>query len=142
MHTNTSRAMTAFSDFPAPADHPLHPAAEQIHAYLEAYARAFGVVERIRFDTAVEHVRSGWTVDGEPFDAVVVASGRFRKPRMPRVVERFAGELIHAYDYPGRRGVPGPAHPGVRQRDQRPRDRLRPGAVHAGRSPPSASRAT
>ena len=101
MHTNTSRAMTAFSDFPAPADHPLHPAAEQIHAYLEAYARAFGVVERIRFDTAVEHVRSGWTVDGEPFDAVVVASGRFRNPRLPRVVEGFAGELIHAYDYPG-----------------------------------------
>src|SRR6187200_3454896 len=59
MHTNTSRAMTAFSDFPAPAGHPLHPAAEQIHAYLGAYARAFGVVDRIRFDTAVEAVRSG-----------------------------------------------------------------------------------
>src|ERR1043166_6464853 len=27
--TNTSRAMTAFSDFPAPAEHRLHPAAEQ-----------------------------------------------------------------------------------------------------------------
>jgi dimethylaniline monooxygenase (N-oxide forming) len=101
MHTNTSRAMTAFSDFPAPAGHPLHPAAEQIHAYLGAYARAFGVVDRIRFDTAVEDVRSGWTVDGEPFDAVVVASGRFRKPRMPRAVDGFAGELLHAYDYPG-----------------------------------------
>src|SRR5947208_15809743 len=43
MHTNTSRAMTAFSDFPAPAEHPLHPAAEQIHAYLGAYADASGV---------------------------------------------------------------------------------------------------
>src|SRR3954469_20232960 len=43
MHTNTSRAMTAFSDFPAPAEHPLHPAAEQIRAYLEDYARASGV---------------------------------------------------------------------------------------------------
>ena len=39
MHTNTSRAMTAFSDFAAPADYPLHPAAEQIHAYLRAYAQ-------------------------------------------------------------------------------------------------------
>ena len=39
MHTNTSRAMTAFSDFPAPADHPLHPAAEQIQAYLAGYAQ-------------------------------------------------------------------------------------------------------
>src|SRR4051794_35275563 len=101
MHTNTSRAMTAFSDFPAPAEHPLHPAAEQIHAYLEAYASAFGVVERIHFDTRVEAVSPGWTVDGEPFDAVVVASGRFRKPWLPPGCEAFGGELLHAFDYPG-----------------------------------------
>ena len=49
MHTNTSRAMTAFSDFPAPRDHPLHPAATQVRAYLDAYAHHFGVVERNRF---------------------------------------------------------------------------------------------
>ena len=76
--------MTAFSDFPAPADHPLHPAAEQMHAYLRAYARARSASPtRIRFDTRVGEVGPGWTVDGEPFDAVVVASGRFRKPRLP-----------------------------------------------------------
>jgi dimethylaniline monooxygenase (N-oxide forming) len=101
MHTNTSRAMTAFSDFPAPAEHPLHPAAEQIQAYLEAYARSFGVVERIRFDTPVRAVRPGWSVDGERFDAVVVASGRFGKPRLPRGVEAFRGEVMHAFSYPG-----------------------------------------
>jgi cation diffusion facilitator CzcD-associated flavoprotein CzcO len=101
MHTNTSRAMTAFSDFPAPAEHPLHPAAEQIQAYLEAYARRFRVVERIRFDTPVEAVRPGWTVDGERFDAVVIASGRFRKPRLPHVVDAFGGEVMHAFSYPG-----------------------------------------
>ena len=101
MHTNTSRAMTAFSDFPAPAEHPLHPAAEQIKAYLQAYADAFGVVARVRFDTRVAEVRPGWTVDGEPFDAVVVASGRFRKPRLPPGVEAFRGEVIHAFSYPG-----------------------------------------
>ena len=101
MHTNTSRAMTAFSDFPAPVEYPLHPAAEQIHAYLEAYARAFGVVNRIRFETRVEEVRPSWTVDGEPFDAVVVASGRFRRPRVPPVVADFRGEVFHTFDYPG-----------------------------------------
>src|SRR3954452_13847205 len=53
MRTNTSRAMTAFSDFPAPAEHPLHPAAEQIKAYLEAYARAFGVAAGVRLDSRV-----------------------------------------------------------------------------------------
>jgi hypothetical protein len=101
MHTNTSRAMTAFSDFPAPADHPLHPAAEQIQAYLQDYAHAFGVIDRVRFDTRAEHVRPGWNVDGEPFDAVVVASGRFRKPRVPDVVGGFGGEVMHAFSYPG-----------------------------------------
>jgi hypothetical protein len=101
MHTNTSRAMTAFSDFPAPGDHPLHPAAEQIHRYLLAYADAFGVTGRIRFGAPVADVRPGWTVDGEPFDAVVVASGRFRKPRLPAIAGRFRGDVIHAFDYPG-----------------------------------------
>src|SRR4051794_38188992 len=101
MHTNTSRAMTAFSDLAAPADHPLHPAAEQIHAYLEAYARRFGVADRIRFDTRVHEVQPGWTVDGEPFDGVVVASGRFHRPRLPDVVARFNGTVLHAFDYPG-----------------------------------------
>jgi cation diffusion facilitator CzcD-associated flavoprotein CzcO len=101
MRTNTSRAMTAFSDFPEPAEHPLHPTAEQIHAYLGAYAHAFGVVDHIRFDTRVVDVRPGWTVDGERFDAVIVASGRFRRPRRPPVVAGFRGEVIHAYDYAG-----------------------------------------
>jgi len=101
MHANTSRAMTAFSDFPAPDDHPLHPAAAQIHAYLRAYATHFGVVERIRFATTVEQVSAGWRVDGEPFDAVVVASGRFRRPRLADEVAGFGGELVHAFDYPG-----------------------------------------
>jgi dimethylaniline monooxygenase (N-oxide forming) len=101
MHTNTSRAMTAFSDAPAPATHPLHPAAEQIHAYLREYADRFGVTERIRLRTPVMRVAPGWEVDGERFDGVVVASGRFRKPHLPAGLERFGGDLLHAFDYPG-----------------------------------------
>jgi hypothetical protein len=101
MRANTSRAMTAFSDFPAPADHPLHPAAVQVRAYLEAYAHAFGVADHVRLGTRVRDVRPGWTVDGEPFDAVVVASGRFRRPRLPPLVDAFRGQVLHAFDYPG-----------------------------------------
>ena len=101
MRTNTSRAMTAFSDFPAPASHPLHPAAEQIHDYLRAYAEHFGVVERIRFRTPVARLGPAWEVDGERFDAAVVASGRFRKPFLPPGLDRYAGELLHTFDYPG-----------------------------------------
>ncbi len=101
MRTNTSRAMTAFSDFPAPLDHPLHPAAEQVHAYLREYARTFGVTDRIRFRTPVRALTGDWKVDGEPFDRVVVASGRFRKPSLPGALRNFTGELMHAFDYPG-----------------------------------------
>ncbi len=101
MHTNTSRAMTAFSDFPPPAEHPLHPAAEQVSAYLHHFADRFGVTERIRFLTPVTQVRSGWEVDGESFDAVIIASGRFRRPTVPAELRAFTGELLHAFDYPG-----------------------------------------
>ena len=101
MHANTSRAMTAFSDFAVPADHPLHPAATQIHAYLRAYSAHFGVTERIRFRSPVRRISDGWDVDGEPFDAVAIASGRFRRPRVPDELAAFGGELLHAFDYPG-----------------------------------------
>ena len=101
MHTNTSRALTAFSDFPAPADSPLHPSAVQIHAYLRDYAEHFGVTDHIRLNTPVRRVAAGWTVDGEPFDGVVVASGRFGKPCSLASLEGFEGELLHAFDYPG-----------------------------------------
>jgi hypothetical protein len=101
MRTNTSRAMTAFSDFPVPPTHELHPFAEQIHDYLRAYAAAFDVTRRIRFGDPVTSLRPGWTVNGEAFDAVVVASGRFRAPLRPAGLDGFTGELLHAYDYPG-----------------------------------------
>ena len=101
MRTNTSRWMTAFSDFPVPPDHELYPFAEQIHAYLRAYSDTFGVTEHIQFGRTVQSVRPGWTVDGEPFDAVVVASGRFHAPHVPPGLAGYTGELLHAYDYPG-----------------------------------------
>jgi hypothetical protein len=44
--------MTAFSDLPATPEHPLHPKAEQIHAYLEDYARTSGAHDRIRSERA------------------------------------------------------------------------------------------
>jgi dimethylaniline monooxygenase (N-oxide forming) len=101
MRTNTSRAMTAFSDFPPPADHPLHPLAEQIHSYLRAYAAHFGVTDRIRLNTPVTSLRRGWIVNGEPYDAVVIASGRFVRPNLVAGLDRFGGEVLHAFDYPG-----------------------------------------
>ena len=101
MHTNTSSALTAFSDLPPPAHRQLHPAATEVHGYLREYATRFEISDRIRFRTPVRAVSPGWTVDGEDFDAVVLASGRFRKPRFLPELAAFEGELLHAFDYPG-----------------------------------------
>ena len=101
MPTNTSRGMTAFADYPPPTDWPLHPSAEQVHDYLRSYARHFAVTPTIRLNTPVRRLELGWRVDGEPFDAVIIASGRFRKPRIAPELSAFRGELLHAFDYPG-----------------------------------------
>jgi dimethylaniline monooxygenase (N-oxide forming) len=101
MPTNTSRGMTAFADYPPPIDWPLHPLAEQVHDYLRAYAAHFQVTPTIRLNAPVKRVDLGWTVDGEPFDAVIIASGRFRRPHIPGELRAFQGRLLHAFDYPG-----------------------------------------
>jgi hypothetical protein len=59
------------------------------------------VTPRIEFGRRIRAVRPDWIVDGERFDAVVVASGRFHAPRLPGRIAGFTGEVLHAYDYPG-----------------------------------------
>jgi cation diffusion facilitator CzcD-associated flavoprotein CzcO len=62
---------------------------------------AFVVTDRIRFATQVNDLQPAWRVDGEPFDAVILASGRFRAPVLPAGLGGFTGEVLHAFDYPG-----------------------------------------
>lgn len=90
----TSRMAFPFTDFPADAA-PGFGAAEfgdreAMHAYLLAYADAFGVTPHIRFRCPVVGVvkRDGkWLVTAggttEPFDAVMVASGELWESRVP-----------------------------------------------------------
>lgn len=110
MRANTSRAMTTFSDLPCADDVELHPPAERIRDYLRSYAQRFHVHDRVALDTPVRSVTAvgdGWSVDGQPFDAVVVASGRFHRPVVPEGLARFGGEMLHAYDYPGKEAYRG-----------------------------------
>ncbi|UGS36856.1 flavin-containing monooxygenase [Capillimicrobium parvum] len=116
MCTNTSKTMTAFSDLPHDAGLALFPRSEDIGAYLRAYAGRFGVSERVRTSTRVTGVErdgAGWAVRtrdeltgrerSERFDRVVVAGGRFSRPRWPDVpgLGAFApsGRVLHAADY-------------------------------------------
>jgi dimethylaniline monooxygenase (N-oxide forming) len=112
LRTNTSKQKTAFSDLAFAADLPDHPYRDQVLAYLERYADVTGVRSRIRFGRAVAAVRPSadmWTVDGEAFNAVVVASGLFGRALEPSLPgrERFRGTILHARDYRDPAGFAG-----------------------------------
>ena len=142
MRTNTSRAMTAFSDYPAPPSHDLHPLAEQIHDYLRSYSDSFGVTDRIRFNTRVRDLRPAWLVDGEPFDAVIVASGTVPRSDAAGWFGRLHRRTAARLRLSRCRSFPRSASAGLRQRRQRARDRLRHRDCHEASSPRIANRAT
>jgi cation diffusion facilitator CzcD-associated flavoprotein CzcO len=104
LRTNTSKQKTAFSDLAFDPALPDHPDRDAVLAYLERYADVTGVRSRIRFGrpvTAVRPAADGWTVDGDAFDALVVASGlnaRVVEPSL-RGRERFSGTVLHAREY-------------------------------------------
>lgn len=120
MSANTSRVLTAFSDLEHPSGTPIFPSTAAVAAYLARYAAQFGITEasgRLRLRTRVETVRrdrDGWRVTTrtddeaartERVDHVVVASGRFRTPRLPSLpgVGTFtgAGGVSHTVHYRG-----------------------------------------
>jgi len=109
----SSGALTAFSDFPVPADHVEHMAASEYADYLRRYADTFGVSPRIRLGTTVVAVtasaQGGWTVRSvdrhgvkvETYDAVAVCSGLNQHPSRPTLPgqETFAGTILHSSRY-------------------------------------------
>jgi dimethylaniline monooxygenase (N-oxide forming) len=115
LRTNTSKQKSAFSDLAFDAALSDHPSRDEVLAYLERYADVTGVRPHIRFGRTVVRVRpsadrtGGWTVDGEAFDAVVVASGLFARELEPRLRDRdrFRGTIVHSRDYRDPAGFAG-----------------------------------
>lgn len=112
----SSKRLTEFIDYPMPRDWPAYPDHRQCLAYLEGYARRFGLLDRIRFSTDVERIdrpgdgMAGWLVTTSAgvtsrYAGVVIASGHNREPRWPGIVGSFTGALLHAADYKS------PTHP-------------------------------
>ncbi|MFC8299053.1 flavin-containing monooxygenase [Micromonospora orduensis] len=115
LHLNTSRGRTEFADHPMPADWPDYPDHRRVAGYLADYADRFGLRDSIRLRHTVERVTRDpagrWTVraggpDGPvevTVDAVVVANGHNRVPRLPE--PPYAGtctaEQLHSHDYRG-----------------------------------------
>ena len=112
LHINTSRDRMEYSDFPMPREYPDYPDHRQIAAYFDAYVDHFGIRDRIRFETRVEHAERGpdgvWTLtldDGsvDRFDALLVANGHHWNPRWPEPgfpgSDAFEGVQMHAHAY-------------------------------------------
>ncbi|KAL1427562.1 hypothetical protein MTO96_017264 [Rhipicephalus appendiculatus] len=115
---NSSKELTAFSDFPPPAHFPNYMHHSVLLEYLQMYARHFRVSETIRFRHQVlrlaptqDHQHSGrWdvtvkdlatgSVTCSPFDAVMVCTGHHAYPARPasvRGLQRFDGTVLHSH---------------------------------------------
>lgn len=55
----------------------------------------------------MHRISRNWSVDGERFDGVILATGRFARPRMAAAAAEFGGQLVHACECPGRAALEG-----------------------------------
>ncbi|KAG8524944.1 Dimethylaniline monooxygenase [N-oxide-forming] 5, partial [Galemys pyrenaicus] len=117
--SNTSKEMTAYSDYPFPAHFPNYVHNSKIMEYLRMYVRHFHLTKHIRFLTRVRSVRKRpdfcstgqWDVVVETegkqesyvFDGIMVCTGLYSEPVLPLEnfpgIKRFKGEYIHSWEY-------------------------------------------
>ncbi|KAI8494791.1 hypothetical protein Bbelb_273960 [Branchiostoma belcheri] len=130
--SNRTKEMMAFSDFPQPKEAPPFLPYTQVHSYLREFADKFQLMKYIQFGVQVQHIwraedytTSGkWMVRTAPvaadnnkntcpqtslFDRVMVCSGHFSKPFVPKVpgLEEFTGVVVHSRDYNGAESFKG-----------------------------------
>lgn len=109
LRTNNSRVTYAFSDHPFDESADMFPSADQVRAYLDSYVARFGLAPALRLGCEVESVRAvadGFVVTVDAAgraetvgcDHVVVCTGTFSEPAMPRVAgeDAFAGTVVHS----------------------------------------------
>ncbi|XP_031198222.1 dimethylaniline monooxygenase [N-oxide-forming] 5-like [Mastomys coucha] len=116
---NTSKEMTAFSDYPIPDHYPNYMHNSKMMEYLRMYARHFGLMKHIQFQTNVCSIKkrpdfssSGqWNVVVEAketrkayiFDGIMVCSGHYTKKYFPlqdfEGISKFQGSCLHTWEY-------------------------------------------
>lgn len=109
----SSREYGGFIGYPMPEDYPMYPKWTQIRDYVQAFARDFGLNEKIRTNANVVHAEpvdseAGryWRVtleSGEVNDyrGIVVATGAQWDPFIPEIpgLDGFEGRAIHSAEY-------------------------------------------
>ena len=108
LHIDTWRDSVSFRDMPMGEEYPDYAHHAQVFDYINRYVDAFGLRERISFDTAVERAErlpgGGWRVEvagggSEEFDFLVVGNGHHWDPRFAEFPGSFDGEEIHSHHY-------------------------------------------
>jgi cation diffusion facilitator CzcD-associated flavoprotein CzcO len=108
LHIDTSKHQLSFRDFPMPDDYPDFPHHTLIKEYLESYAAAFDLKDRIEFENGVAHAGrlpdGGWEIEDQAgdvrrFDLLVVANGHHWDPRMATFPGEFSGTSLHSHHY-------------------------------------------
>ncbi|NXA19156.1 FMO1 monooxygenase, partial [Ibidorhyncha struthersii] len=97
--SNTSKEMSAFSDFPYPEDFPVFLPNARLLDYLRRYAECFGLREHIRFGTTVVSVRKrpDFATTGQ-WDVVTEADGK-QTSHIFDAVMKFQGQYFHSRQY-------------------------------------------
>ncbi len=106
LHLHTDRSHSQLPHLPMPKSFAKYPARADVVAYLEEYARRFGLEPRFGQEvTAVRPHNGGWqveTADGRyQAQNVVIATGYTRVPHLPTWPrqELFTGSIIHSSAY-------------------------------------------
>lgn len=97
----TTRKVTAYDGQPMPPGE-LFPTGDELLNYLQATAEDNGVLDRLhggRLVRAVTQAGTGWDVDGTQYEGVVLATGLFSTPRIPRVPGSSTIQTLHTADY-------------------------------------------
>lgn len=108
-HIITSKKHSAYLDFPMPDDYPDYPSHEQMASYFDAYARRFGVMEKVQFNTRVLQATpisgGGWQIQTDQSDTpdrvdfLIVCNGHHWNPRFPDYPGHFNGEFLHSHSF-------------------------------------------
>ncbi|GHN02275.1 monooxygenase [Cytophagales bacterium WSM2-2] len=96
LSTQNNKDTYFFSDFPMPNHFSEWPTGAEMQLYLNSYAIAFGVFQRIRFShdvTKINFQDNSWTIEGkakgipftDKFDFIIVSNGTFSDPFIPQL---------------------------------------------------------
>ncbi|XP_054718352.1 flavin-containing monooxygenase 5-like [Uloborus diversus] len=116
---NSSKELSAFSDFPPPTEYPNYMHNSKMIKYLEMYAKNFDLVRYIHFEHKVDNIEQSpdfdysgrWVVSvqkagaqetfQEMFDGVMVCAGHHVFPIVPKFPgqDLFQGRIIHTHSY-------------------------------------------